>query len=167
MGMIGNLIRVTRQELNEFLNDSKIVESKIYGDEMMESTCYLDLDKSWDGINYILTGTTIGDLEKTPNALERALFSFQYIDEDQDLGYGPVQYLHPEQVKETCTALQMITDDVLKSKFNGSVMNNMGIYPEVWTNPEAYGYLEEYFFELKEFYQIASQNNQAIVTYIS
>lgn len=167
MGMIGNVIRVSQEELNGFLNNSETLESKIYADESYEAEWFLDLDKSWDGINYILTGEIIGGIENEPNELQRALFSFQIIDEGQDLGYGPAQYLNPNQVKETYCELEKITDDVLKSKINGSEMNEIGIYPEIWTESESHEFLIDSFKEFKEFYKKASENNEAIITYLN
>lgn len=167
MGMIGNVIRVSQEELNGFLNNSETLENKINADESYEAEWFLDLDKSWDGINYILTGEIIGGLENEPNALQRALFSFQIIDEGQDLGYGPAQYLNPNQVKETYSELEKITDDVLKSKINGSEMNEIGIYPEIWTESESHEFLIDSFKEFKEFYKKASENSEAIITYLN
>ncbi|MEP5934437.1 MAG: YfbM family protein, partial [Winogradskyella arenosi] len=153
--------------LNGFLNNSETLENKIYADESYEAEWFLDLDKSWDGINYILTGEIIGGLENEPNELQRALFSFQIIDEGQDLGYGPAQYLNPNQVKETYSELEKITDDVLKSKINGSEMNEIGIYPEIWAESESHEFLIDSFKEFKEFYKKASENNEAIITYLN
>jgi hypothetical protein len=167
MGMIGNVIRVSQEELNGFLNNSETLENKIYADESYEAEWFLDLDKSWDGINYILTGEIIGGLENEPNELQRALFSFQIIDEGQDLGYGPAQYLNPNQVKETYSELEKITDEILKSKINGSEMNEFGIYPEIWTESESHEFLIDSFKEFKEFYKKASENNEAIITYLN
>ena len=167
MSKIGNVIRVSQEELNGFLNNSETLENKIYADESYEAEWFLDLDKSWDGINYILTGEIIGGLENEPNELQRALFSFQIIDEGQDLGYGPAQYLNPNQVKETYSELEKITDDVLKSKINGSEMNEIGIYPEIWTESESHEFLIDSFKEFKEFYKKASENNEAIITYLN
>lgn len=167
MGMIGSIIRVSEEELNTFLNDSETLEKKIYADDSYEAEWFLDLDKSWDGINYILTGENIGGLENEPNKLERALFSFQVIDEEQNLGYGPAQYLNSTQVKETFTELDKITDELMKSKINGSEMNKIGIYPEIWTESESHEFLIESFGEFTAFYKKAAENNEAIVTFIS
>jgi hypothetical protein len=166
MGMIGNVIRVSQYELNSFLNNSEILEEKIDNEGNYETEWSLDLDKSWDGINYILTGDILGGLETEPNKLQRALFSFQVIDEDQDLGYGPAYYLTSSQVKETNSELEKITNENFMSKFNGSEMNELGIYPEVWTEDESLEYLLENFTAFKEFYKKASENQEAIITFL-
>lgn len=166
MGMIGNVIRVSQSDLNDFLNNSEILESKIYKEDNYGAEWFLDLDKSWDGINYILTGKRLGEFRNQPDELQRAFFSFQIIDEEQDLGYGPAQYLTSKQVKETYSALEKITDEVLRSKINGVEMNNIGIYPQIWTEPESQEFLMDSFNDLKAFYKIASENNQAIITFL-
>lgn len=57
--------------------------------------------------------------------------------------------------------------EVLKSKINGSEMNEIGIYPEIWTESESYEFLIDSFQEFKAFYQKASKNNEAIITYLN
>ena len=46
-------------------------------------------------------------------------------------------------------------------------MNEIGIYPEIWTESESHEFLIESFGEFKNFYKKAVENNQAIVTFIS
>ena len=167
MGMIGIVIRVSEDELNTFLNNSENLEKKVYTYDSYKEEWFLDLDKSWDGINYILTGEILGGLENDPNRLERALFSFQIIDEDQDLGYGPAHYLNATQVKETFSELEKITDEILKSKINGTEMSEIGIYPQIWTESESHKFLIDSFGEFKEFYKKAAESNEAIITCIS
>jgi hypothetical protein len=167
MGMIGNAIRVSQVELSDFLNNSKSLENKIYAGESYEAEWFIDLDKSWDGINYILTGEVVGGLGNEPNELQRALFSFQIIDEEQNLGYGPAQYLNPSQVKETYYELNKITDEALESKINGSEMNEIGIYPQTWTESESREFLIDSFIDFREFYKKACENNEAIITFLS
>lgn len=167
MGIIATVIRVSQEELNNFLNNSKTLENKIHTDGSYEAEWFLNLEKSWGGINYILTGEIMGGLENEPNELQRALFSFQIIDEEQDLGYGPAQYLNPKQVKETYAELRKITAEALKGKINGSEMNAIGIYPETWTEPDAHEFLIDKFRAFKAFYKRASEKDQGIVTYLN
>lgn len=60
MSMIANLLRVTKAELEEYLNDSSLLESRIYNDESdEEDPCLVDIDQSWDGIVFLLTGKAL------------------------------------------------------------------------------------------------------------
>ena len=98
--MVGSMIRVSEEELNSFIENSELVENKINSEKSFEQDWFFDLGKDWDGIQYLLTGKGVSELSE-PTILARAFFSYQILDEDQDLGYGPAQYLTSAQVKET------------------------------------------------------------------
>ncbi|WP_271768126.1 YfbM family protein [Aquimarina algiphila] len=164
--MIGNIVRVSQNELNTFLENSELFENKIYSEENYDAEWNLDLDKSWEGIQYLLTGKGMAELEE-PNILTRAFFSFQILDEEQDLGYGPAQYLTSEQVTETNSELQKLDIDKLKNKVSGTDMIEKGIYPEIWTESEAIEFLFDNFKDFLDFYKKASENNEAILSFIN
>lgn len=167
MGMLGNMIRVSQEELESFLKDSDSLETLIYSEDDSVEEISLFLDKSWDGINYILTGDVFGGLEEDPNELQRAFFSLQFIDEEQDLGYGLAYYLTSSQVKETNLELQKITLDIAKSKINGSKMDEIEIYPGACSQPDSQEFLLDSFLEFKEFYEKAAANNQAVISFLN
>ena len=45
-------------------------------------------------------------------------------------------------------------------------MNEEGVYPEFWEDPEALNYLIQEFRKLKEFLQLAVAENQAVITFL-
>jgi len=165
--MIGNLFRVTTNDLEEILKDSSVLENKVYSEDSDNMNDLLDLDKSWEGIFYLLTGHGIAEIEDAKPPLSWTLFSGQIIDEEQDLGYGPAHYINADQVKELNTALDKITIDDLRKKYNGKEMNEAGIYPEVWDEAESLDYVLDYFGQLKEFYKTAEKENKAVVTFVN
>ncbi len=60
MSMIGNLLRVTKAELEEYLKDSSLLEKSIYDEETDdENPNLVDIDKSWDGIVFFADRTRI------------------------------------------------------------------------------------------------------------
>ncbi len=166
MGMVGSIIRVSQDELNSFIENSELLENKIYDEESDDDDSLLELDKLWEGIQYLLSGKGMEEIEE-PNILTRAFFSFQVLDEEQDLGYGPAQYLTADQVKETSIELQKIDISKLKNNTNGEVMVAKGIYPEIWTDSEAMEYLFDIFNDFIGFYKKASAKNEAILSFIS
>jgi len=170
MGMIGNVIRVSERDLLKFLNDSKLLEDKIYSEEADTADWYLDLDKSWQAIQFILTGKSLDELgeeENEPTVLTRALISMQVIDMEQNLGYGPAFFLTSEEVKETNAELQKIDIDDLKEKITSSILISRNVYPEIWEDEESIDYLFENFELLINFYKTATEKNQAIIVFIS
>jgi len=164
MSMIGNLLRVKKSELDEYLQDSSLLEERIYQDDAEEPNL-IDIDKAWEGIIFLLTGSNLAEAE---DPLVAILFSGQLLDEEQDLGYGPAHYLTPEQVVELNDELAKFSVEDLKEKFNTEKMMELGVYPEIWDEgDQAFDYLSEYFLILQQFYSTAAANNEAVITYLS
>jgi hypothetical protein len=164
MSMIGNLLRVTSSELEEYLQDSSLLEDRVYSDEAEEDPNLVDIDKSWEGILFLLTGQ---NLENYNHPLARTLFSGQFIDEDQDLGYGPAQYLTPDQVKEVNAEISRITIDEISKNYDPKEMSELEIYPNIWDEEDNLEYLTDYFKTVQEIYLKAAQNNEAIITFLN
>jgi len=164
MGMIANLLRVTKSELEGYLKDSSLLEDKIYDDET-ENENLVDIDKSWDGIIFLLTGQSLATAEHN---LVRILFSGQIIDEEQDLGYGPAHYLTPENVAELNNEISKITTADLKQKFNPEKMNELEVYPTIWDEgDDAFDYVADGFSTLQNVFADATKNGEAIITFLS
>jgi hypothetical protein len=164
MSMIGNLLRVSSNELEAYLKDSSLLEIRIDGALDNEDLNLVDIDKSWDGINFLLTGSIVGDSD---HPLEKVLFSMQYIDENQDLGYGPGNYVTSEQVKELNKEISKISDDELAKRYDSKKMMKLELYPNAWEELDMPNYLIENFKTIREIYDIAAKNDQAIITFLS
>lgn len=167
MSMIGILLRVTADQLEAFRKDSSLLEKYLDPDEATDGINELNLDKTWDAINFLLTGHGIVTIDKAEPPLSRVIFSGQFIDENQDMGYGPAQYLSPDQVKDVNRELLKISSDDLRKKYDAEKLNENEIYPQAWSDDEGeLNYLTENFEELKSFYSDADKGGQAIITYI-
>jgi len=165
MGMIGNLLRVTNAELEAYLEDSSLLEDKLYVDEINEDEKFADIDKTWEGIIFLLTGKSLDTAE---HHLTRILFSGQIIDEDQDLGLGPAHYLTPEEVVELNNEISKITVEGLKQNFNPEKMNELDIYPSIWNEgDDAFDYLVEGFLSVQHIFAEAAKNKEAMITFIN
>lgn len=162
MSMIGNLLAVTNEELQSFLSDSSLLEDKIYNDAA--NAQLEDLDKTWEGILFVLTGQSVQTLTHPMGCV---LFSGQLVDADQDLGYGPAHYLTPAEVTELNQSLASLTEAQLREKYDGDKMNALGIYPQIWDEEDAFDYLYGNFTTLQQMFARAAQNNQAIISFIN
>ena len=155
---------MTSSELEEYLQDSSLLENRVYDDEAEEDPNLVDIDKSWEGILFLLTGQ---NLENSSHPLARILFSGQFIDDDQDLGYGPAQYLTSDQVKEVNAELSKITIDEISRNYNPKKMSELKIYPNIWDEEDNLEYLTDYFKTVQEVYLEAARNNEAIITFLN
>jgi hypothetical protein len=163
--MTANLLRVSNTELEEYLKESSKLENRIYNNQGLEDPKLVDLEKAWAGILFLLTGKNINDLT---HPLARVLFSENLIDEDQDLGYGPANYLTPKEVSELNAQISSISSEDLKQNFNPKQMTELEIYPTIWDEgDDAFDYLNQYFKIMQETYSDAAKNGEAIITFIS
>jgi len=164
--MIGNLLRVSESELEAYLKDSSLLADRIYDDESETADENLvDIDKTWDGILFLLTGQNI---ENINHPLAKVLFSGQLIDEEQDLGYGPAHYLTPKQVKELNNQISKITVADLKQKFDPNKMTELKVYPMIWEEgDDAFEYVADGFSTLQNIYAEAAKNGEGIITFLN
>ncbi len=164
MSMIANLMRVSSKELADYLNDSSLLENRIFNDEA-EDENLVDIDQSWNGLIYLLTGQ---HGENIDHPLLKVLFSDQYINEEQDLGYGPAHYLTPEQVRDLNNQISKITIAELKQKDNPEKMNALGVYPPIWDEGDsAFEFLEDGFTILQEAYSNAAEKGEAMIIFLN
>ena len=166
MSMIGMFLQITPATLEEILNDSAVLENII--DELITDygTDMIDVDKAWDGIHFLLTGNSLDTEPAHP--LRSAILGTYTVDENQDLGYGPANYLPPAEVREMYESIEDIGKEDLKKHYNGKRMDALEVYPGIWSD-EAVGfdYLWHHFEKLKEFYQDAATKENAVVMFIS
>ncbi|WP_312075108.1 YfbM family protein [Chryseobacterium sp.] len=164
MGMIGNLLRVTESELEEYLKNSSLLENETYNEEAINENL-TDIDKAWEGIIFLLTGEGLASSE---HPLTKVLFSGQLIDEEQDVGYGPAHFLRPNEVIMLNDELSKITIENLRERFDPKKMTEEGIYPEIWDEGnDAFDYLAEEFKAVQKTFVDAAKHNQAIITFIN
>jgi hypothetical protein len=166
MGMVFNYYRLSQNELDTYLKESSLLEDKLSNDNdyNYDNPDYLYIDKSWDGILYLLTGN---GFENNTHPLSRVFFTDQIIDENQDLGYGPGMYLNPEQVYDLSRQLSLLTDSEVACKFDAKDMLLKNVYPDIWEDETTLEYLMEYFSQVRTFFKVASENSQAMIMFMN
>lgn len=164
MELIGR--RLSADELRAVLDDPATVGTLLFGDldddaEMPDPE--LDLDRSWHGLHYLLTGTAweIGD------GAGAAILGGNEIGEDG--GYGPARLLGAETVRMVATALDALDVETLRARFDPDAMVAADIYPNAWASgtDEFDSYLAWNFAELRRFYRTAAANGQAVLLAIT
>ena len=161
--MTVHYIRVSPQELKHYIDESSLLAHRVHHLADTDTARY-DIDKSWDGIIFLLTGKNSSD---TTEPLSRLIFSNRLIDKQQDLGTGPAYYLLPEEVTELYQKIKDIVPSSLKKNFNAAAMKELGVYPNnVWDEEEVDDYLIEYFETIQEVFETASENGEAVISFI-
>lgn len=165
MGMIMYLLRISKQELESYID-----KPDLFLENRVDDAYSMDIDKAWGGILYLLTGKAFasGSPEDEVDSLNRIFFSAQLFDEDMDVGYGPAHYLTPEQVAGINHKIASLTEADLKSHYDPEAMNKEEkLYPSLDWNEKIFDYLYFHFQALQSFFATAASRGEAIVTYLS
>jgi hypothetical protein len=125
-----------------------------------------DLDKSWHGIHYLLTGRADGS--GTP--LEFLVAGGTLVG-DEDVGYGTPRVFTSAETRAIAGALAAVTDDELRSRFAPDAMMRAEIYPEIWdrdpTDDDTLGYLMEYVAILREALTTVTSRGHGLLVVLS
>lgn len=125
---------------------------------------YMDVDKAWHGIHFVLTGQAEGG----PEPLSFAILGGQEFGDD--VGYGPARFLTPEQVRLVATALASFGELRFKAGFAPKAMAQAGVYPQaVWVRDgdDALDYLLTSYQRISTFYRAAAARGDCVVLWIS
>lgn len=160
--MIGNFFAIEEAKAKELMSNPDAIADFIYSEEspIDESEDFLDIDKSWHGIHYILTNDV---WEGEPPARD-VILGGEAVGED--VGYGPARFLNIEEVKNVNSYLSTINSNYIKEKYNPTELENNEIYPNSWAD-EDYDYLVGYFEDLKKFYEKAASENKMVIQYLN
>ncbi len=118
----------------------------------------LNLEKSWQFIHYLLTGS----IDQAPPPLGNAVLGGTEIGEERD--YGRVRFLTPPQVHDVAEALSGISSDDLFRRFDIETMRTANVYPRSdHTDRE---WVQHYFDLLCRYYSDAAANGNAMLLWI-
>ncbi|WNG20318.1 YfbM family protein [Cystobacter fuscus] len=147
------------EQVIDFLHDTD-------GEDAGRSESRLDLDKAWHGLHFLLTGTDWGG--QPP--LNFIVAGGETLG-DVDVGYGPARAFTPEQLAELSRALDAISSDALRQRFDPAKMMALDIYPSIWdrdpADDDTLGYVLDYFEMLKSFLREGAERGLGFIVYMS
>ncbi|BAY83615.1 hypothetical protein NIES267_31040 [Calothrix parasitica NIES-267] len=171
MGMTGNYRRISQEKLTELQNHPELINDFLFpayeADQISElNGSYLDIDKTWHAIHFLLTGT----IASGQPPLENVVMGGTPLGdpENPDFDFGPARFLNPSEVKEVSETISKISKAEFQSRFNPSQLVEAEIYPTlVWERGEAeLEYLTNHFLGLVKFFQEAAKNREIVLLYI-
>lgn len=121
----------------------------------------LDMDKSWDGVNFCLKKLVAKDA--CPNFFEDGTPVG-----DVDVGYGPAACFDSAATARIARACCAITRDSFMAAYAPAEMG--GVYLDgLWEqdNDDARGYLEDNFLALQDFLREAEQRKMGMLVYFT
>jgi hypothetical protein len=166
MSMIGNYLRVSEAELNRLLEAPESISSLLYPESpsSFSNDRHLDIDKSWQLIQFLLTG----DPWEGEPPLRNVVMGGTELG-DVDVGYGPARYLTPTEVQVVTAALASLSPQELWSRFDAEKIRDAEIYPDgCWEEDPTLGeYVQGNFQQVKDFFSRAAQERQAVLLWIN
>ncbi|MDC0713445.1 YfbM family protein [Stigmatella sp. ncwal1] len=148
------------EHLEDFLDDEED-----FGDTEGARFLELDIGETWHGLQYLLTGSA---WEGTPplDFLVRGGEDVGHIPPDE----GTARIFTSAQVKQLSVALQALSPDTLKRRFNAGQMQQLDIYPGLWDEPpddaDPLAELLSYFEELGKFVGQVARRGHALLVHI-
>jgi hypothetical protein len=165
MGMVACFTSLSPEDLERLQEIPDLIEGYLYPDDGEgEPPNYIDLDKSWHGVHYLLTGQAEGGPEP------HALAVFGGTEFGTEVGYGPARYLTADQVALVASALSELPPEELAHRFDPEDMEAKGIYPEVIWVRDGTEALEDAltgYRQLQVFYQDAAGRGEAVIQWLS
>lgn len=172
MGMYGNFKAVTPEELNKFLAcfSTEEISALLYVDgELDTSGDYLEIEKKWQGLHFLLTGSPHGG---TP-PLSWCVFGNHSIGGDEEpifFGWIGIRYLLPNEVHQVTQALSETSHELLAARYSPREMDQQEVYPiGIWERDGDRGldYILCCYPAVVSFYQKAAFQNKAMLMYIT
>lgn len=125
----------------------------------------LQMDKSWDGITFLLTGNGLNESNEHPLRHLFTSINEPLVEGTKYLPTG-IQVLYPDEVQNLSDALHqaLLIDPLIV--YDAQKMSDLNIYPNFWLQDieeDLPSYLMEYLEELGNFYFAAAQDGEAIL----
>ena len=166
MGIIANY---------QYLSDRNLKEMKLFYNEAVEDIddvkdgndgieIQLAMDKMWDALHFVLTGTSASEPIKN-NCFSEAILGISHIEEVEDF----IAYTEKSRIKDILLALDNFDIEKAMESFSMEECKKANIYPDIWDYEEEREEIEEeimdYFQNMKNFYRkILEVNGNVLIT---
>jgi Domain of unknown function (DUF1877) len=124
------------------------------------SKTQLSIEKEWQAIHYLLTGEIEFDESQVAPPLSNLVLGGTPTQFEATYGY--VRYLSPEEVKEMNQALQQVSRDELRARFNARGNQEIYAQEDEW-GEESWEFLLGVKETTTRFFEEASANDQMIL----
>lgn len=159
MGMIMVVRLVDDTTLAAVRARPALMDSILHESEGGSDATEIDLDKTWHGIHFLLSGDVDG-LTDDPLGF---LLGGEPLGED--FGYGPARVFSPDEVVEIHEALAEVRPESLASRYDPEAMRREEIYPSIWDNPDddALAYILDGFVRLQDGVREAASGGRGLI----
>ena len=163
-GILGWLLRLTPIIIEEVDPDAVPPESA----KLVEPESHLDLDKAWQPLHFLLTGTA-WEGEEPGCYLVRG---GEELADDDELGYSSIRVLTPDQVSRFDEFLRSLSHETLRQRFDHQKMVALEIYSKPRAREKASSHDEvppllEVFDGLRSFVAVTATGGDGAIVYLT
>ena len=130
------------------------------------SAADLDIEKSWHGIHFVLTGSDWGGASPL-----NFLVSGGMEVGDEDVGYGPARAFTSAQVRAIYGALAQLPPEQFARRIDLAALEEAGIYPEIWEREDEAAanreFLTRHYAALRRYVEGLARDGAGMLIYIS
>jgi hypothetical protein len=163
------LVKIFPKDSDRILTDAEVVESTIQQIDSTDSNIFLDLDESWSGIHFTLTGeypipkdeALKRDMKWYDDSMENILMGGSPTPYKDSLGFA--RYLSPEEVVQIAKYLINVSIEKFREYYCSDELVEAEILPGYWDEDSAW--LVGYFEKLVNFYKTALEKGNGILIY--
>lgn len=162
MGIQACYTAISESELNNLIDlDPESLLDEL--EELEEDNDTLDIGKMWDGLHFILTGTSAS----TPledSSLSDAIVGVYVLDEDNFIAV-----IGNNELPQIISALEQVDLTSIKTQFDPKQLNDEDIYPNIWLSEDKnslFAELEQALNELLSFYRRCLNDDKHVVVSI-
>ena len=128
MSLIGHVYLLPDSRILALLADPSLVLGVVDGAYNDPAAGFVDLDKAWGALHYLLTGTA----REGEGPLAFLLHGGTPVG-DEDLGHGPARVFRPLEVAAISDALAPLSQRTLMPRFDPKKLEILEIYPGRWS----------------------------------
>ncbi len=164
MGMLACYQMSEDKTINELLDKTEAELFEEIEELQEEEDLVLDIDKLWDGLHFLLTGSTAAEpiegdpLSESVVGVKRFLAVTDYI-----------AYINSERVGPILDALNHFDIEGAIKDFQPEMFAQNGIYPGIWMSEDKEDLgdeLKECFLEIRSFYEKAMMQQKGVIVSI-
>ena len=146
--------------------EAAVKEYVLGGGASADSSCALNIHKSWQVIHFVLTSGC--EAAGSDIVLSKAVLSDVFIN-NEDLGFGPAMITSRNEVERISSLLDEISKSDFRDMFDFQNMLRKDIYSVNKAESESvfFEYIWEHFNSVKNFYREAAASGQCAVFFLS
>ncbi len=159
MSIVAVLAAIDQPTRERLIAEPEEIPEYLFGKS--EQRHILELNKSWQAIHYMLTGSS----GQSRHSLSELMFGGKAMIAADD---EAPRLQDPEQVQQLSVKLQAVSNEDFAAKYNPKMMDASQVYPCIWAKDGEDGleYLLHYFKLLKKFYATAAKRQHSVMLWI-